>query len=239
MRILNYTLIKNLRRLSSQRRYSNDSHNDSEIHNTHLMSQKTYWEKFYGQHNQFEWLLDFKKHLKEDELSDSVPKTTAFMLDIGCGTSSFSSDFQSSLKQSSFLICSDFSSQALSILKNNSSQSSLIDYVQCDCLHLPFRDDLFDVALDKGLLDSLLKSKQPESAIRNSVMCMSGLLRLLESNKSDNNRSVLIQITDEVPELRLSLIDQVNTESSRFYYSFKEIELSDSSSLYVYFVYKL
>ncbi len=84
-----------------------------------------------------------------------------------------------------------------------------------------------------------------EEAISESLSAMSNLLDKLEFvNKSEQadvgqNKKYLIQITDETPELRISLFDQIEQTHFRIEHFFKEIIVGDNSVYYAYFIRKL
>ena len=51
-------------------------------------------------------------------------------------------------------------------------------------------------------------------------------------------RKYLIQITDETPELRISLFDRLDQSLFRIEYFFKEINVGEDSCYYAYFIRK-
>ena len=134
------------------------------------MAEKKFWDKFYAKHHQesFEWLVDYgeAEQIVPSLIQANDVQSQDFILDCGCGTSLFSYQLLDSFKQTQqsgeFLLCADFSSDALELLKKKQGElekplSSRVDFVRCNCKHLPFRDNLFDLIVDKGYLDSLLK----------------------------------------------------------------------------------
>lgn len=209
------------------------------------MSQKLYWDKFYSKHNQssFEWLIDHRDLNDQIDLCESEQPSehhTQILLDIGCGSSIFSHKLRKN--GSPLLICADFSQEALALLRNKHTeldvnannqnrQRQYVDYVQCDCRYLPFRDDLFDLVIDKGFLDSLLKTNLDSSkAMLNASTSMRSILEKLATNGR------LVQITDEEPDLRSSLLDELLFKyNCNFSYSFKEFEVENKSSTFYYF----
>ncbi len=98
-------------------------------------------------------------------------------------------------------------------------------------------------------MDSLLKKMfitTSEEAISESLSAMSNLLDKLEfvnkretTEMTDQSRKYLIQITDETPELRISLFDQLEQTHFRIEYFFKEISLGENSVYYAYFIRKV
>jgi SAM-dependent methyltransferase len=258
------------------------------------MSEKEYWDKFYKKHSKsnFEWLIDdtctdeiisclnsFKPSNQSQNATTTANKLT-FLLDAGCGSSVFSSRLASSMSNANYLLCGDFSRQALELLKannennnndnnnnnnnNNNKSNTLIsktnehqiktnknyiDFVQCDCKYLPFRDNLFDLILDKGYLDSLLKKifiSSNQIAVSDALLAMSNLLEKLDymhdknkkNQENNKGKKYLIQITDEVPELRISLFDQFDQSKIKIDYFYKEINFGHDLVYYAYFINK-
>lgn len=188
------------------------------------MWKKEFWDSFYAKkhnkRNKFEWLIDYKEFV--DTIDINVIGAMTLLLDIGCGTSTFSRELQASLSRPCMLVCADFSHQALSSLMHQHQQhldSTYVDYVQCNGRNLPFRNNLFDLGVDKGYVDSLLKGPTQDDANKSIASVMEKI----------NERGVLFQITDEPPELRQSLLDKHFNLTS----SFKQIELENS----IYFLY--
>jgi SAM-dependent methyltransferase len=213
------------------------------------MSKKEYWEKFYKKHNSevFEWLIDFKDLIAENHTSQikfTIYKTDpTLLLDAGCGTSLFGYNLAKSTQSPGFLINADFSHQALSILKakyasltkkNDTSPASFIDYVQCDCKHLPLRPDVIDLIIDKGYLDSVLKSSNVKDAVSNALLSMGNLIEKMDAKAG----AVMIQITDESPELRINLFDNFDQRKLKFSHTFKEIDLGEQQIYFCYFIHK-
>ncbi|RNA41290.1 14 kDa phosphohistidine phosphatase-like [Brachionus plicatilis] len=188
-------LIKTIKIQFKQSHYLSSSNNDW----TDNMSKKSFWQKFYSKHSTdtFEWLIQFDDSLSSliENATDSVNKS--LILDVGCGTSQFSHKLKSSMPSANFLICSDFSHQALELLRSKSN-SQTIDFVQCDCKKLPYRHGLFDLIIDKGFTDSLLKETNTKKSIQQTIDSIDNHLDKLD------NLGFLIQITDEDPELRIS-----------------------------------
>lgn len=81
-----------------------------------------------------------------------------------------------------------------------------------------------------------------EAAISESLAAMQGLLDKLEfvnkTEQRNSSRKYLIQITDETPELRISLFDQLEQAHFRIEYFFKEISVEDAV-YYAYFIRKV
>jgi SAM-dependent methyltransferase len=212
------------------------------------MSTKTYWNKFYtkNNHESFEWLIDFKNIKHDSDDSSSIldcylnsDEKLDLILDVGCGTSLFSLKLKETFKNSSAsaLICADFSFEAIEILRNKQQllpNNDIVDFVQCDCKNPPFRDNQFNLVIDKGFLDSILKMNNSN----NLNISMDTLKSLLTKLSSEN--SILMQITDEEPELRTNLFDCLQMSSNeRIKYIFKEIKLDNDSTYFAYIIQKI
>ena len=90
-----------------------------------------------------------------------------------------------------------------------------------------------------------------KEAISDSLSAMSNLLDKLEfvnkreescdgGGNDERRKKYLIQITDETPELRISLFDQLDQNHFRIEYFFKEISTSENESIYyAYFIRKI
>ena len=211
------------------------------------MSEKKFWESFYTKHSKapFEWLIDTSSI---DEIVSLLGKASVTcLLDAGCGSSLFSARLTQSLRLPSYLLCADFARQALELIKSNKKfDSNYIDFIECDCKRLPIRDNVFDLVLDKGYLDSLLKKMcvvSSQVATSEALLAMTNLLdkldRISESSLISKQKKYLIQITDETPELRISLFDQLDQANMKIDYFFKEINLADNLVFYAYFISKL
>lgn len=205
------------------------------------MSSKSYWDLFYTSksNTNFEWLLD---NTCLDNLTTKLKQSKhTFLADIGCGSSQFSWHLSRELSPN-LLICADFSRQPLNYLKEQTKNKKVIsDFIQCDCKRLPLRNDLFDLILDKGYLDSVLKqlSLVPvEKAMHETHVSLKALIDKLDSlnikSSSCNNNKYLIQITDEPPELRFELLDEFRLKYAlNINYFYKEIPLNE----FVYYAY--
>lgn len=217
--------------------YSTSKNNNNNDNN---MSSKTYWDSFYTHRKNkktntttnFEWLLDSTclEHLTC--LLDQSNEIT-FIADIGCGSSHFSSDLSSQLSRLNLVICADFSLEPLAYLKTSQSARLLSDYIQCDCKRLPFRRDFFDLIVDKGYLDSVLKQMSLVST-EQAMRATHESLRTLVDKLDATDRKYLVQITDEQPELRFDLLDEFKLKYAlNISYFYKEISFNE----FVYYAY--
>ena len=112
---------------------------------------------------------------------------------------------------------------------NNCGAVHQVSFLHLDVRRLPFNSDCFDIILDKGTTDSMLKDTElgvsnAIEVINNAVFCL-------------NDKGYLIQITDEDPDLRMDLLQNAlkNTDVSL---SFKIIPPKSSSPQQMeYFMY--
>jgi SAM-dependent methyltransferase len=206
------------------------------------MSDKSYWDNFYSkpQNSTFEWFFDFKEFIKDNELlqHENKKESSDLVLDAGCGTSLFCYHLTEQFESPAYLVCADFSNDALSLLKSKHSELSKknlsIDYVQCDCKYLPFKKELFDLIVDKGYLDSVLKNENNKDSLVNSLISINSMLEKLKSAPY----GYLLQITDEEPETRISLLDEFQESERSLGYHFKEIDIGRGSFYYAYYLFK-
>ena len=191
------------------------SHNSNDLS---YLSQRSYWEQRYkesckddGNGGTFDWLVTFDSlqgHLLKLLAARRGP---AWVMDLGCGTSTVVSQLINSLHGNkpgtmATAVCVDFSVDALAHQQQRKLHCNqydvnegLIQYVQADILKLPFRSHTMDVILDKGTVDSVLKD--PENGTSNAGHILKDCLRILKPS------GVLIQITDEDPDLRMNFLE--------------------------------
>jgi hypothetical protein len=198
------------------------------------MSEKSFWDKFYQskeKQREFEWLIEYDKAIITS-LIDFKQFKSGINLDIGVGLSKFSIKLFEDINKPNYLLLADFSSTALNTLKNDVKSTKLNhDFLICDCNHLPIRNDCLTLILDKGYLDSVLKSK--DQPIDKAFLSFYNLMLKLEHS------NILMQITDEEPELRFDLLEKFKQKSGLNYScSFKEIILSNDQAYYIYFISK-
>ena len=193
-----------------------------------LSSQK-YWDKFYEkeydhQRQSFEWLFEYNdcKHVINQCLNKDHLNT---VMDLGCGTSSLGVDMLTSIKEQIQMVLLDSSPKALSIQRERHNQSHhlrttnlkkdlvsskndidqlktqpLPILISVDARVLPFKDGVFDVVIDKGTSDSLLKDRKGGTDTVRQIW--SEVIRVLHPGGR------MLQITDEDPDSRMALLDK-------------------------------
>ena len=172
------------------------------------LADKTYWKQRYRKQEwsqeHFDWLADSDttvEHVK------SYLKTGSMILDLGCGTSSFAQKLCRNVNSPLAIYCLDFSQEALQVvselISDEDKGNHTINFVHADATKISLRADMFDVILDKGTTDSVLKLDDREKAILMAGAILKESLRLLSP------LGTLIQITDEDPDSRILLINEL------------------------------
>uniref|UniRef100_A0A0B7A262 Methyltransferase domain-containing protein n=1 Tax=Arion vulgaris TaxID=1028688 RepID=A0A0B7A262_9EUPU len=133
-------------------------------------------------------------------------------LDLGCGTSSLAGNILTNSPTPVLLVLLDFVSEALHYQKQYiSTCTALIPESSCqlvcaDVMFLPFGDGCFNIAVDKGTMDALLKDKV--NGHSKAQVMMSEVRRVLAPGGR------FLQISDEDPDTRLLFLEQLNKVNS-------------------------
>ncbi|ESO84496.1 hypothetical protein LOTGIDRAFT_132122, partial [Lottia gigantea] len=175
------------------------------------LSTKKYWKEFYtkselNQNEQFDWFLDAQTVCEQlDNVLDSNDKEPLRILDIGCGASSIPSTLCSYSHRPLDLHCVDFIQSALcqqqswlSRVKFKNPQT-LTHFIVADVCRLPYKDTLFDVIIDKGTMDALLKDRNSGN--------VNGRTMVFELARVSQDNGTILQISDEDPDIRLPLLE--------------------------------
>ena len=201
------------------------------------MGKSLYWNKFYSkklkQNNEsFEWFINYST--VKDKILQLIQDKSPLVLDLGCGMSVFCHDFLRDLMEKSysptgFLV--DISSPALewSRGKRFGFTYPVTVFLKCDAEYLPFRDECFSIVFDKGTVDAILKDKLHGQ--ERSIRVISEAIRVIKDGGH------LVQLTDETPELRLTLLEKVqrNLNGVDIRLNFQTVEDMDNQ----YFMYTL
>ncbi|KAK3779023.1 hypothetical protein RRG08_034281 [Elysia crispata] len=182
------------------------------------LSKFTYWKNRYKEGNQevFEWFVD------PDEIVEPILNNIAHIqaqstmplryIDIGCGLSDLSLHLTIHCPRPLSAVIVDFVSEALQYQNKSyveyqqmiQLRSESTQHLVCaDVLHLPFRDGGFDVAIDKGTMDALMKDKV-QGHFKSGLM-MGEVIRLLIPGGR------YLQISDEDPDSRLLFLENIST----------------------------
>ena len=189
------------------------------------LSRKAFWDTYYtANQSKFEWLLGSSD--TQDVISQILPARSFSLLDIGCGASTLATDVcyfaQKGIGQVSAVLF-DISHGALEIQqkfhreiekryvkemdKRKKGQPLNIEmdnirfyYIQGDVKKMPFQAKTFDVVLDKGTTDSLLKDSQHGGAYAQELVCQVQYVLAPGGH--------YVQVTDEDPDLRLTFMQK-------------------------------
>ena len=117
-------------------------------------SSKKYWEDRYSsQKNQtFDWLIDYSS-LKNVIDKLSIQKES-HILNIGCGNSEFGENLHSDGFTHIYNI--DFCPNVISFMKERNKEKNGLHFQEMDVRYMKFKDEIFDIIIDKCTLDSLL-----------------------------------------------------------------------------------
>ncbi|XP_048884791.1 citrate synthase-lysine N-methyltransferase CSKMT, mitochondrial [Brienomyrus brachyistius] len=190
------------------------------------MDKKETWDRFYQENNStkdgsqnfrnFEWFFSFDAiqsfilPLLQPQSSHEAPKNA---LDMGCGTSAVGPGIYRHSPWPVRVTCADVSAVAIRLMREqqqsravqpgNTSSSLLFLELDCSQLLQQFSLCTFDLIVDKGTTDALLRSKEgPTKAGRVVQQC----LRALRPSGS------LLQFSDEDPDARLLWLEKQSGE---------------------------
>lgn len=208
------------------------------------LSDKTFWEHFYASHSpnkSFDWFLGFDD--VKEYLTRYLPpeKHVSRILDIGCGTSNFSIEIFRYLQGKCNIDCVDYSetalrimSQRIELLKNQQKKlftgDGEISFFLADVRRLPFLDRTFDLTIDKGTSDAVLRSPNAEEDF---------LKLITEVLRVSQHGGTVIQFSDEAPEVRMDLLSNVKGHvSSGLDIHYKELGSYQSMEYFMYILQK-
>ena len=134
-----------------------------------------FWENRYiNQTQPFEWYFDWK--YAEQEVSPFV-KNKDLALIIGCGNSEMSSELQQ--KDVKMIVSIDVSKTVISQMAEKYKENKNLLWYEMDCTDMSFKDELFDVVLDKGTFDAIFCG---DNSISNILSSLSEIWRVLKNN---------------------------------------------------------
>ncbi|KAH9498266.1 Transcription initiation protein SPT3 [Bulinus truncatus] len=188
------------------------------------LSTFSYWKSQYQRKTQdigFDWFLDSQgvlttilDHLKQVTKSPSyscveedAKRSFVSYLDLGCGTSSLSLEVLKNSPHSMLQVLLDFVPEALTYQMANLTNSGSAGKektcvgVCADVQKLPFASNTFNVIVDKGTMDALMKDRS--HGHHKTRLMLSEVMRVLASGGR------YLQISDEDPDSRLLYLDQI------------------------------
>ncbi|XP_014354264.1 citrate synthase-lysine N-methyltransferase CSKMT, mitochondrial isoform X2 [Latimeria chalumnae] len=186
------------------------------------MDKKTTWDRFYTENNaekfrHFDWFFNYKfaSGFLLSYLGEKKGCGPFKILDLGCGTSDIGPGLYRDSTVPVQLFCVDFSQVAIRHMLQQLSAMPLpaahpgsqIRFLEADATDLRgFQAQSFDLALDKGTSDALLRSKAgPGKAASMLLEC----LRVLAP------RGSLLQFSDEDPDARIPFLELVTSTDPR------------------------
>ena len=130
------------------------------------------------------------------------------------------------------MTCLDYSLSAVSAMRRlaeeelEQSDGMKVQFIQANATKTPFRKGSFDLVLDKGTTDSVLKFEDRRKAFTMAKMIQNESLRILSTS------GVYIQITDEDPDMRIPLLNELKERD--FCVSHRQISSEDSWEYFMY-----
>lgn len=162
-----------------------------------------YWEKRYQDSQEpFEWYFGWQKI--EDEIK-SFFEGKELALNIGCGNSEMSEDmFKSGIQT---VVSIDISQIVIDQMSEKYKNNKNLLFFKMDCTDMEFKDDLFDIVIDKGTFDAILCGNDQAQKICDSI---DEIWRILK------NGGIFIEITHAEPKKRIDLFKSTG-ENWKFY----------------------
>ena len=117
--------------------------------------EKKYWEKHYKNiesNNTFDWILDYSD-VKGIISSLNIPKESAKILNVGCGNSEFSENMYDDGYHDIQNI--DISKELINSMKERNKNRPGLKYELMDVFNMKFKNNFFDLIIDKGTLDAI------------------------------------------------------------------------------------
>lgn len=176
--MINLQLLGRDRANQQQQKKSEESQLDQELENVTNhpappYDDTSYWNTRYSNEPEpFDW---YQKWSKLKNIISPYFSAKECALDAGCGTSTLASDLVAEGFEK--VIGVDISSNAINIMKERFESEPKLEFIQGNCLQLPFEDNKFDVVFDKGMMDSLMCSGP---ASKNVNPIMSEICRVLK-----------------------------------------------------------
>ncbi|KAI5057094.1 hypothetical protein GOP47_0027109 [Adiantum capillus-veneris] len=190
-----------------------------------VYQQPSYWDQRFTEEEQYEWFKDYS-HFRHLILQHVHPSDR--VLELGCGNSRLSMDmFHDGITE---VTCSDLSPIAVQKMKTRLEAENCkgVAVAVADMLDLPFKDNSFDVVIEKGTMDVLFVNSgdpwNPNLETKKSVALMlESVHRVLSPN------GLFISISFTQPHFRRLVF-----ESDRYSWSMNWATFGDTFHYFVY-----
>ncbi|XP_066281021.1 citrate synthase-lysine N-methyltransferase CSKMT, mitochondrial-like isoform X1 [Branchiostoma lanceolatum] len=230
---------------AQMKRYLSSASGSSNDDLANAMGKRATWENFYKTQSeqgtkQFDWFVGYEEVV--DLVSPYLHKpgkshrSHLVALDLGCGLSNVALKMCLSSEEPMRIVCADIVMTALETMRQQyqstrgavrNSESQLL-FTMADASQLPFRDRCFDVVLDKGTTDVVIRSSGGSDLAKTVVQ---ESLRVLRCGGH------LLQFSDEDPDIRLTLLNDVAIRD-RATVTFKDISTPHGMEYFMYVVQK-
>ncbi|XP_078392970.1 citrate synthase-lysine N-methyltransferase CSKMT, mitochondrial [Cetorhinus maximus] len=179
------------------------------------LEKRTAWDSFYLRSlaqpfKHFDWFLGYSSlHGILVELLQGVDRDgPRKLLDLGCGTSELGPRLYCECPFPLHVYCVDFSPVAVRLMQTHFSPlpplgnpASELHFLQADATHLTdFQPGTFDLILDKGTMDAMLRADDGGVAVKQAV---SESLRVMRAG------GLMLQVSDEDPDVRILWLERV------------------------------
>lgn len=208
------------------------------------LSLKKYWEACYNSKKmkkEFDWLLD-SNTVSHDIISQLETSPGQKILDLGCGNSSVSQKIIKNFCCAINIHCLDYVPSVIDHqvklhleVKQGHPSSCFVGVVGEACA-LPYRDNMFDIIIDKGTMDSLLKDNVKERRQKKMTLFLRESLRVLAPG------GCFLQFTDEDPDIHQDTLFYLLCHlgfQKHYSLSCRSIESPNNYDCYVYSIKKL
>lgn len=134
-----------------------------------------YWEERYVKDtDHFDW---YQRWTGVREIFNRFINPGQRILHLGCGNSKMAEDMYEDGFQNSVSV--DLNSRVIDLMKHRCRNWPTLEFIQMDARKLQFGDNSFDVAIDKGTMDSLLCG---ENSTAHTLKYISEVFRVLSPN---------------------------------------------------------